>query len=55
MLCCEGEYRIEVRPELVSKVTGQKRSNIEYFSQKGIRIKIVPSDQREEINVFKIT
>ena len=55
MLCGEGEYRIEVRPELVSKVTGQKRSNIDYFSQKGIRIKIVPSDQREEINVFKIT
>ena len=51
----QGEYRIEVRPELVSKVTGQKRSNIDYFSLKGIKIKVVSSVQKEELNVFKIT
>lgn len=51
----KGKYRIEVRPELVSRVTGQKRSNINYFSLKGTEIKVVASEQKEEINVFKIT
>lgn len=51
----KGSYRIEVRPELVSKVTGQKRSNINYFSLKGTEIKVVSSVQKEELNVFKIT
>ena len=55
MLSEKGKYRIEVRPELVSKVTGQKRSNINYFSLKGIDIKVAASVQKEEVNVFKIT
>ncbi len=55
MLNEKGQYRVEVRPELVSKVTGQKRSNINYFSLKGIDIKVVSSVQKEEVNVFKIT
>ena len=51
----EGSYNIYVRPDLVSKVTGQKRSNIKYFSLKGINLKIIPAEQKEEINVLKIT
>ena len=51
----KGSYRIHVRNDLVSKVIGQKRSNINYFSLKGINIKVVPSEQKEELNVFKIT
>jgi len=50
-----GAYNIFVKPSLVSKVTGQKRSNIKYFTQKGITIKVIPAEQKEEINVFKIT
>lgn len=51
----KGQYQIKVRPDLVSKVIGQKRSNINYFSLKGIDIRIVSSEQKEEVNVFKIT
>ncbi len=51
----KGSYRIHVRNDLVSKVIGQKRSNINYFSLKGINIKVIPSEQKEELNVFKIT
>lgn len=50
-----GNYIINVQPKLVSKVTGQKRSNIEYFRASGINIKVSPVVQKEEINVFKIT
>lgn len=50
-----GKYDLMVRPEFVSKVIGQKRSNIKYFSTKGIDIRVVPTEQKEEINVFKIT
>lgn len=51
----QGKYNVMVRPDLVSKVTGQKRSNINYFSLKGIDIKVIPAEQKEEINVLKIT
>ena len=45
---------ISVKPKLISKVIGQKKSNIEYFKSKGIEIKIVQNDgQKESIRLIK--
>ena len=45
---------ISVRPKLVSKVTGQKRSNIEYFKSIGIDIKVIQDKkQKESIRLIK--
>lgn len=45
---------ISVSPKFVSKVIGQKRSNIEYFKSIGIDIKVVQSDrQKEKIRLIK--
>ena len=46
---------ISVKPKLVSKVTGQKRSNIEYFKNMGIEINIVQNyEQKENLRLIKI-
>ncbi len=39
---------ISVRPKLTSKVIGQKKSNIEYFRDIGIEIKIVQDNKQKE-------
>lgn len=39
---------ISVSPKFVSKVIGQKRSNIEYFKSIGIEIKVVQNDRQKE-------
>lgn len=39
---------ISVPPKNVSKAVGQKKSNIEFFSNKGIKIKIVPDTCQQE-------
>lgn len=45
---------ISVNSKLVSKVIGQKRSNIEYFKNKGINLKVIQNDkQKESIKIIK--
>lgn len=45
---------ISVNPKLISKVIGQKRSNIEYFKNKGIILKVIQNDkQKESIKIIK--
>lgn len=39
---------VSVNPKIVSKVIGQKRSNIEYFENKGISLKVTQNDKQEE-------
>lgn len=52
----DGAVSAEVRcePRLLSQVTGQKKSNIEYFSSRGIGIRIVPDSAVEGIRVIKL-
>ncbi len=40
-ICSAGSYNVFVSPEDVSKVIGQKRSNINYFKEKNINIKVI--------------
>ena len=60
----EGDYVIEVARGMMSKAIGQKKSNTEYFSGKGIRIKFKENAELESnciciaeevYNVFKNT
>ena len=45
---------VSVKPSLVSRVIGQKRSNIEYFKSIGIDIKVVQNEkQKESIRLIK--
>lgn len=45
---------ISVQPRLISKVIGQKKSNIEYFKSKGINLKVIQNDgQKESIKLVK--
>lgn len=45
---------ISVNPKSVSKVIGQKRSNIEYFKSVGIDIKVIQDkNQKENIRIIK--
>lgn len=39
-----GFYSVSVNPKEISKVLGQKRSNIDYFKQLGYNLKVVQSD-----------
>lgn len=39
---------ISVKPELLSRVIGQKRSNIEYFKSMGTEIRVVQNDRQKE-------
>ncbi len=60
-------YYVAVSGKFISKATGQKRSNINYFNAKGINIKIISdkylsdgefiiyNSQKEVVNVFKVT
>ena len=60
-------YNVAVSEKFISKATGQKRSNIDYFNAKGINIKIISdkylsdgefiiyNSQKEVVNVFKVT
>ena len=46
---------VSVNPKIVSKVIGQKRSNIEYFENKGISLKVTQNDkQKEDIKIVEI-
>ena len=36
----KGSYTVSVNPRVISKMTGQKKSNIEYFGEKGYSLKI---------------
>ena len=36
----QGSYTISVNPRGISKMTGQKKSNVEYFREKGYSLKI---------------
>lgn len=46
---------ISVQPKLISKVIGQKRSNIEHFKNKGISLKVIQNEsQKESIKLVKI-
>lgn len=46
---------ISVHPKLISKVIGQKKSNIEYFKNKGIGLKVIQNEsQKESIKLVKI-
>lgn len=46
---------ISVNPKIVSKVIGQKKSNVKYFRNKGIDLKIIQNgEQKESIEIIKI-
>ena len=53
--CRKAEKAIvSVRPELVSKIIGQKKSNIEFFKSIGIEIKVIQDNkQKEKIRLIK--
>lgn len=58
MLECEcsnvGKATVSVRPELVSKIIGQKKSNIEFFRSIGIEITVTQDNrQKEKIRLIK--
>ena len=50
-LCGKKEAQIRVNPKFISKVNGNRRSNIEYFKSKGIKITIVEDSSVEEIEL----
>lgn len=41
---CGGEVVLRANPSLISKLVGNKRANIEYFKNKGIKIKILKDE-----------
>lgn len=52
----EGAQSVQVRcePRLLSQVTGQKKSNIEYFRSRGIGIEVIPDSSVVGIEVTKL-
>ncbi len=47
----KGNYIIAVNPKCISKAVGQKKSNIQYFKNQGIDIKIVGDEKIPEYEV----
>lgn len=45
------EATVYCSPRLLSKVKGQKKSNLEYFNQKGITLQVIPSDEVNSLTV----
>ncbi len=46
-----GSYEIYVNPRNVSKVVGQKKSNLEYFRNKGYSIKVIQDKELSETDI----
>ena len=46
-----GDTDILVNPRFISKFNGNKRCNIEYFNQKGIKLNIIPDENIEEYEI----
>ena len=49
-----GNYTVSVNPREISKMTGQKKSNIEFFREKGYFLKIKGDEELKEYQI-KIT
>lgn len=47
-----GSYAVYVSPNAVSKAMGQKKCNIEYFSQKGISINVLTDESLENREII---
>ncbi|MBQ8391300.1 MAG: radical SAM protein [Clostridia bacterium] len=52
-LCGKKEAEIRVNPKFISKVNGNKRCNIEYFKNKGIKIAILEDSSVDEYAIKK--
>lgn len=50
VICSTGCYYVHVNPSDLSKVIGQKRSNLNYFKNKNIEIKVMPDLSIESNN-----
>ncbi len=50
----QDSFTVEVSMKAISKAIGQKKSNIDYFLGKGIKIKIIPSSELTGYNI-KVT
>lgn len=50
----KGNYTVFVNPRVISKMTGQKKSNIEFFREKGYLLKIKGDEELKEYQI-KIT
>ena len=48
----DGEYHLAVHPKELSKMLGQKRSNVEYFRSKGKHIRVTGDDTLSQYNVL---
>ena len=50
-----GSYTVSVNPRAVSQMTGQKKSNLTYFREKGYVITVRPDDTRERYEIGMIS
>ena len=48
-----GNVDILVNPRFLSKVNGNRKCNIKYFEEKGIKVNIVPDTQTEEYRILR--
>lgn len=49
----EGKVALKVNPAFVSKVVGNKKSNMEYFKGKGVEIRLLPDESIEKYELVK--
>lgn len=48
-----GKVDVMVNPRFLSKVNGNRKCNIKYFEEKGIRINIIPDAQTEKYRILR--
>lgn len=48
-----GKVDVLVNPRFLSKVNGNKKCNIKYFEEKGIKINTIPDTQTEEYKILR--